>query len=149
MPGYKVHLLGAAAVSGAALFGLSYFHYFQPEPMEAAMLVAIALLAALFPDTDTASMGRHLYYGIMAFVDVVLMLNEEYKWAAILGFCAMLPAMGSHRGWTHTWWAMLAVPLPILLLPMLFYDYSWQYMAPYYLAAVVGYFSHLALDREF
>ncbi len=150
MPGYKTHLTGGAVVSGGALAGLLYLGYYEPEPLAAASLIAIAMMASLFPDVDTSSMGRKLFYAIMAFTDLVLIVNKHYEWAALLGLFAMLPAVGNHRGWTHTWWAMLVVPLPIMLIPLALYpDASWQEPAPYYAAAVLGYFSHLALDRKF
>jgi hypothetical protein len=44
---------------------------------------------------------------------------------------------------------MLLVPLPILILPIVFYDLPIQRPLPFYVAAVSGYFSHLALDRKF
>jgi membrane-bound metal-dependent hydrolase YbcI (DUF457 family) len=149
MPGYKTHMAGGAILVGGLLAGLAWLEYFRPDPLVFAALVATGTLAALFPDVDTSSRGRHFFYGIMAFVDVVLMLNGEYKWAAILGFFAMLPAIDNHRGWTHTWWAMLAVPLPILILPTIFYQVQITPLLPFYAAAVLGYLSHLALDRQF
>ncbi len=149
MPGYKVHLLGGGALAGAALGGVYWLEWYRPDPLIGAFLVAVALLASLFPDTDTNSKGRPFFYGVMAFTDVVLLANEEYKWAALLGLFAMLPAIGNHRGWTHTWWAMLAVPLPILLLPMVLFESPWQPLLPFYCAAILGYGSHLALDRQY
>ncbi|MGE4298652.1 MAG: metal-dependent hydrolase [Desulfovibrionaceae bacterium] len=147
MPGYKAHIITAGAVAGGSLYGLAYFDYFHADPMVMAVLVAICLMAALFPDVDTCSVGRKLFYGLLAGTDVVLMVNGEYEWAAILGFFAMLPAIDNHRGWTHTWWGALLVPLPIIALPMFFYKFDWQPLLPFYVAAVVGYFSHLALDK--
>lgn len=117
--------------------------------MHAAALAATCLLASLFPDVDTSSKGRPVFYSMLAVLDLVLIVNEEYKWAAIVGLVAMLPALGNHRGWTHTWWAMLAVPLVLLAVPFVLFEFSWQRLAPFYAAAVLGYFSHLALDRQF
>jgi len=149
MPGYKIHVTGAALLAGGGLTALYMFGPWHPEPMEAAALVATCLLASLFPDVDTSSKGRPIFYSLLAALDLVLIVNEEYKWAAIVGLVAMLPAMGNHRGWTHTWWAMLAVPLLVLAVPFVFFEFDWQRLAPFYVAAVLGYFSHLALDRQF
>jgi len=44
---------------------------------------------------------------------------------------------------------MVVIPTPIVILPFLFYGISLSELAPFYLAAVAGYFSHLALDRKF
>jgi len=68
--------------------------------------------------------------------------------AAYLGLIAMLPIIGHHRGWTHAKWAILAVPLPILLLPYLYNQQNLPIAAIYYGAAVTGYFSHLLLDKK-
>ncbi len=118
-------------------------------PLLGAGLICISAMASLFPDVDTCSMARKFFYGILAILDVVLLINGYYKWAAIIGLAAMLPAVGDHRGWTHTWWAMLVVPGAILSVPLLLYKLPWEILVPYYIAAVIGYFSHLALDREF
>jgi membrane-bound metal-dependent hydrolase YbcI (DUF457 family) len=149
MPGYKAHIGGGIIIGGGCLAAANWFKVFQPEPETAIVLMVAALLGALFPDTDTDSRGQKLFYVSLVILDLVLMIQGRYKWAAILGFCAMLPAIGHHRGWTHTWWAMLTIPLPIILLPAIFYGTDPERLLPFYLAAVVGYFSHLLLDRKF
>ena len=149
MPGYKAHLAGGVLFGGGCLAAAVWFGVYRPDPETASALLLIALLGAMFPDTDTDSKGQNLFYGALVVMDLALMIQGRYRWAAILGFCAMLPAIGHHRGWTHTWWAMLLVPLPILLLPVIFYRISPADLLPFYLAGVAGYFSHLALDRKF
>jgi membrane-bound metal-dependent hydrolase YbcI (DUF457 family) len=59
----------------------------------------------------------------------------------------MLPILSRHRGWTHTWWAMLLVPSPLLILPYLHVPERPLVGLPFYGAAVVGYLSHLVVDR--
>jgi membrane-bound metal-dependent hydrolase YbcI (DUF457 family) len=149
LPGYKGHLAGGFVLGGGILGTLTWKGIHTPDPPAAVALMTICLLGALFPDTDTDSKGQNLFYLCLVILDLVLMAMEYFKWAAIVGFCAMLPAIGHHRGWTHTWLAMILVPLPIILLPAFFYGFSLKSLAPFYLAAVVGYFSHLLLDRKF
>ncbi|GFM33116.1 metal-dependent hydrolase [Desulfovibrio subterraneus] len=149
MPGYQAHMIAGAGMAGGIIGGATYMGWISTDPMSTAILVTIATLAALFPDCDTESKGQNFFYAIMAVTDIALIIYEHYKWASILGLFAMLPALGKHRGWTHTWWAMLLVPLPIMALPWVFFRTSWEETLPYYLAAVVGYLSHLILDREF
>lgn len=149
MPGYKGHLTGCTVVAGGALASLIYFNHINATPLTIAALFAVALMATMFPDTDTESKGQNFFYAIMAFVDVILIINKEYEWAALLGLFAMLPALGKHRGWTHTWWAMLVVPLPLIFLPMAFFQTPWEVTLPFYIAAVVGYGTHLVLDTLF
>jgi membrane-bound metal-dependent hydrolase YbcI (DUF457 family) len=136
-------------VGGGSLAAVLSSGVYRPELPTALTLLSISLLGALFPDTDTDSKGQNFFYTCLAILDLALMIKGHYRWAAIVGFCAMLPAVGHHRGWTHTWWAMILIPLPILILPGIFYKTPLRVMLPYYLAAVLGYFSHLALDRKF
>ncbi len=112
-------------------------------------LCCLVLIGALFPDVDTDSKGQGLMYSILAIIDIVLIVKGLYRWAAIVGFCALLPALGHHRGWTHTWWAMFLVPLPILILPVVLLHFQWFQTVPFYFVTVLGYFSHLVLDKIF
>jgi len=149
MPGYKGHIAGALTASGAALSGVWWLGLYRPGPQTLLMLAALAVLGALFPDVDTSSKGRCLYYGAAALADAAFIVAKQYKMAAVLGFCAILPAVGAHRGWTHTWWAGIMVPGAALLGAVTLLDVPWRTLIPYYLAAVLGYYSHLALDRTF
>jgi hypothetical protein len=149
MPGFKGHIAGSLAATGAVLGGAWWLRLYRPEPEVMALLAALAVLGALFPDVDTNSKGRHLYYGVAVIADAILILKGQYRYAALLGFCALLPAVGSHRGWTHTWWAGLIIPSPIILGPMMLLGLAWQALLPFYLAAVLGYYSHLMLDGTF
>ncbi|SDB30458.1 LexA-binding, inner membrane-associated putative hydrolase [Desulfonatronum thiosulfatophilum] len=149
MPGFKAHLFGGALFFGLVLTLVLWLGVYQPDHQTLMFLALIALLSALFPDVDTDSKGRVLFYGALLAVYLVLMIQGRFRLAAILGFCALLPAVGHHRGWTHSWWAMFLVPLPIIILPMVFYDRSLVSVVPFYLASVTGYCSHLALDRTF
>lgn len=149
MPGFKGHVAGALVTTGAVLGGAWWLKFYRPEPKTMAIMAALAVLGALFPDVDTNSKGRHLYYGAAVIADAALILKGQYRYAAILGFCALLPAIGSHRGWTHTWWAGLIIPSPVILAPMMLLGLPWQALAPYYVATVLGYYSHLLLDGTF
>lgn len=149
MPSYKVHITGAALLAAGALTALYTLGPYHLPPLHAAALTATCILASLFPDVDTSSKGRPVFYALLAGLDLVLIINQHYKWAAIAGLVAMLPALGNHRGWTHTWLAMLLAPLAVMALPLIFFQFSWLDILPYFIAAVLGYFSHLALDRTF
>ncbi len=148
MPGYKTHMFGALFTGAIVLAGLYWLGKAVPSIEMCLVLAVLVLLGGLFPDVDTDSKGQHLFYSALVVFDLYLIFTKQYKYAALLGFCGLLPALGPHRGWTHTIWAMALVPLPILLLPTFFYGTPWKTMLPYYLAFVLGYFSHLALDRE-
>ena len=150
MPDYRGHLAGGLffgimGVVGAILLGWLVF-----DPLLVSGLVGFCLLGALFPDVDTNSKGQNLYYAVFVVIDLVLIIRGQYVWAAWFGLFSMLPAVGTHRGWTHTWWAMLLVPLPILGIPFLMQaENTLSIFLPFYVAFATGYFSHLILDGKF
>jgi membrane-bound metal-dependent hydrolase YbcI (DUF457 family) len=111
------------------------------------VLVVLALLFGLWPDVDTTSKGQQVFYSIFFVTDVFLIVTEQFQAAAYLGLVALLPVLSRHRGWTHTWWAMLLIPSPLLILPYLHVPGRPFVGLPFYGAAVIGYLSHLVVDR--
>lgn len=109
-------------------------------------LYVIAVLFGLWPDVDTNSKGQNIFFGLAFAADVLLILGGRLEAAAYLGLLAMTPIVGEHRGWTHTKWAMLLVPLPLALVPYLNMSQLLIPMLLVYGAAVAGYFSHLLFD---
>lgn len=150
MPGYKGHLNGGL-ISGALVIVVAVvMGYLSRDPLQLAGLMGFCLLGALFPDIDTDSKGQNLFYTGLIIIDGILIYKHHYRWAAWVGLIAMLPALGHHRGWTHTWWAMLIVPLPIVIIPYLFFNGDGVHIFKnFYVAFTLGYFSHLLLDRKF
>jgi membrane-bound metal-dependent hydrolase YbcI (DUF457 family) len=149
MPGYKTHIAGGAVFGAGAVFAAVTFLDAPFAPQTMALLVGVATVAALLPDIDTDSKGQNLFYGLLIAFDCWLLAKGEYRWAALVGLMAMLPAVGHHRGWTHTWWAAGLLPLPIVIIPHFLFGLPMEAMIPFYLAAVVGIVSHLILDRQF
>lgn len=150
MPGYKGHLNGGLVIGATLLGGAILMGYLALNFLQLAGLLGFCLLGALFPDIDTDSKGQNLFYGILVVIDGFMIYQKLYLAAAWVGLIAMLPALGHHRGWTHTWWAMLVVPLPIIIAPYLLFEKDFQNISlRFYLAFAAGYFSHLLLDREF
>lgn len=155
MAGYKGHLVGATLFVGAYLVLLGYVlsvdaAYRQFSALEQVgyplLIVALALLFGLWPDVDTDSKGQSVFYFIFFLADLFLIATEQFRAAAYLGLVALLLVLSRHRGWTHTWWAMLLVPAPLLLLPYLHVPDRPLVGLPFYGAAVVGYLSHLVVD---
>ena len=102
---------------------------------------------SVWPDIDIKSYGQKFFYIIFFLADLFFIINEEYKIAAYFGLIIILPILAKHRGWTHSIPAMILIPSPLLLYPVIIQgdiDISGIY---YYAAAVTGYFSHLVLDR--
>jgi membrane-bound metal-dependent hydrolase YbcI (DUF457 family) len=155
MAGYKGHL------AGATLFGIGYvallgyvftvdaayrqFSFVERIGYPLALLV-LALLFGLWPDVDTNSKGQQVFYSMFFVADLFLIVTERFKAAAYLGLVALLPVLSRHRGWTHTWWAMLLIPSPLLILPYLHVPERPLVGLPFYGAAVAGYLSHLVVD---
>ena len=110
------------------------------------VLGGLCLMFGLWPDVDTNSVGQDIFYTLFFLVDVILIATRHFEEAAYLGLFAILPVLGKHRGWTHTWWAMLLIPSPLLILPYLFFPERPLWGLPFYGAAVIGYFSHLFMD---
>lgn len=154
MANWKGHVAGGIVFGAAYAAALSYapiqqyaeqIHLLNDWQAMAAILV-LSTLFALFPDVDTNSKGQNIFYGLALTVDVLLIASGNLQAAAYLGLVAMLPVVGKHRGWTHSKWAMVLIPLPILVVPYLYSQQALNIAAVYYGACVAGYFSHLLLD---
>ena len=146
---YKGHIVGGIISFVLLIGGWLYFLDTKFSLPNILIMLGIVILFALFPDVDTNSKGQYIFYGMILIGDIFFLAIKEYKIAAIIGFLALLPIVGKHRGWTHTIWAMVAVPLPLVILPYYVLGLDLKASMPYYLAAVSGYFSHLLLDRKF
>lgn len=154
MPGYKGHIAGALIVNAAYVGGvkllasdtLSKAGITLEDWQLLVGLFVVAVLFGLWPDIDTNSKGQNIFFGIAFIADILLIVTGRFEAAAYLGLLAMTPIIGKHRGWTHSKVAMLAVPLPILLVPYLYNQNLLPIAAIIYGAAVLGYFSHLLLD---
>lgn len=164
MAGYKGHLAAGAIVGGCVgggavaapvgnwlppslLNSLPYWNVSTPSQLAlGGSLAATSLLFSLLPDADTDSKGQRLFGALMISVLTLLISLEWFREAAIIGLMGAIPMACRHRGWTHTWGAMLIIPSPLLLLPYLNMPDAPLLGLPYYVAAVVGYMSHLALD---
>lgn len=154
MANYKGHLAGGALFGGIFYAAIAYLPI-QRLAETAGLLqdwqaifaiFVIAMLFGLFPDVDTNSKAQDLFFAIVFPLDILLLATDKIQAAAYLGFIAMLPVIGKHRGWTHKRWAMLIVPLPILLIPYIYNEHILPISTIYYGAAVAGYFSHLLFD---
>lgn len=156
MANYKGHIAGAVAVTTVYVLGMSFL---PGELLEktggilsdwqlVAGMYVVAMLMGLWPDIDTNSKGQDIFFGTAFLFDILLISQGYLEAAAYLGLLAMTPIIGKHRGWTHSRWAMVLVPLPIVVVP---YINDTSILATYlifYGAAVAGYFSHLLLDGK-
>jgi len=154
MANYKGHVVGGLVVSGvyAAILSSTPIQRFAETAnllhswQALAAVCVIGVLFGLFPDVDTNSKAQDIFFWIVFLLDILLLATGNIQAAAYLGLIAMLPIIGHHRGWTHSKWAMILVPLPILLIPYVYNHDMLPLSAMYYGAAVAGYFSHLLFD---
>lgn len=152
MPGYKGHISFAVVFGLILIVGLGTTSLAKAMSLSLQLSTALgvlwlAVLFALFPDIDIKSAGQKLFYRLFFVLDIGLIIAEKYKESALLGLLIIIPILSRHRGWTHTIFAMLLIPLPILLLPMYYTkNYYNTEGLPFYLGAVAGYFSHLVAD---
>ncbi len=153
MAGYRGH------TAGGIVLGLAYVAtVFIASPISrtsmgrldpwqlACVLIVVSVLFALWPDIDTNSKGQDIFYGAAFSLDVALIALGYLEAAAYFGLLAMTPIVGKHRGWTHSRVAMFLIPLPILLVTVLYKPSALNLALLVYGAAFVGYFSHLLLD---
>ncbi len=154
MANYKGHIAGglvvgvvySLAMTAVPVEYLAEYAKLLDDWQALAAVFVIAMLFALFPDVDTNSKAQDIFFWLIFIVDVLLIWNGYFVAAAFLGLIAMLPILTHHRGWTHAKWAMIVVPLPIVLVPLLYSEKLLPIAVVYYGAAVTGYFSHLLLD---
>lgn len=154
MANYKGHIVGgfvftagyAAAINFLPLARFAKYAGIFSQWQAVLAVFIIGILFALFPDVDTNSKAQDIFFGIVFPLNIILIWQGMIQAAAYLGLISMLPIIGHHRGWTHKRWAMFVVPLPILLVPYLYKQEILPASIIFYLAAVVGYFSHLFLD---
>ncbi|MBL0332717.1 MAG: metal-dependent hydrolase [Chlorobiota bacterium] len=152
MPGYKNHISFAVVFALILIVGSTTTAYANSMSLPLKLSTAIgvvwlAVLFSLFPDIDIKSKGQLLFYRLFFVLDLILIILEMNKEAALLGFLTLLPIVSRHRSWTHSVFAMILIPLPILLLPM-YYAKNYHNLEglPFYLGSVAGYFSHLVAD---
>lgn len=155
MANFRGHIAGAGVFFTGYLALIAYVYsinaaYQQFSALELLIyplaLFALTLAFGLWPDVDTNSKGQNFFYALFLGVDLFLIATEHYKEAAFLGLFALLPIVGKHRGWTHSWWAMVLIPSPLLVLPYMMFPERPLIGVPFYGAAVVGYLSHLFMD---
>ncbi len=160
---YRAHL--AAGVAGGAAAAVAARGSGAAPTLEGQIGVfGLFVVFSLLPDLDTASVTQRWFYRCMLVFLVTLLAQGRVEEAAFAGAAATLPLVHRHRGWMHTPWAAVLVPLGGVLL----WDLYWRTLRPgdvlsgatlagfvmdvmarrgLFLAAMVGgYLLHLAVD---
>ena len=145
---YKWHIIGGAIAYSCILLGLSVMS-FSISLENSILWFFISIFGALFPDIDTQSKIRRLIYGkrLFVFFAILLLLKTSSIILIFLTFLAILPFIAKHRGFFHS--IFLLVGLPITLSITL----SWYYPAQTYVIIttsiffITGALSHVLLDK--
>ena|SRR3990167_8127890 len=143
--GYVEHTIFAVLVYGLFVAAINWFGV-DLSNLEYLVTFGLMIIAALFPDTDTNSKGQDIFYTFFVLLDLYLIITKQWQEAAILGFIAMWPVVSKHRGWTHSVLAAFILPLPLLFPEFLKVPIVLTGSVAYS-ATVVGYLSHIFLDR--
>ena len=125
-------------------------------------LFMTSLFMALFPDLDVQSVSQRWFFRIVFLLMAIMHFSGRHDLFVIVAFCAILPVLHQHRGWTHwkiTPWA-IAVFLAIVQEYFLSQNRSiggfswgnvWELLERYWLfvvACVAGHYMHLLLDAR-
>ena len=95
------HIVGGIAIWLVSAYLLR--QYISSFPVLSLFFVC-AVAGSLFPDIDVKSKGQKLFYGIMAPAYIFLFTQDQYALCFLVGLCALLPIMCTHRGLFHRWW---------------------------------------------
>ncbi|MDH5750939.1 MAG: hypothetical protein OEZ59_00800 [Deltaproteobacteria bacterium] len=157
---------GVALASGYARPDSGALAEFLTDPLAPgdvrtlAGVAATAWFMALFPDLDVASVPQRWFLRGMFALLVVCFVAGRMELFAVLAFAALLPLLHQHRGWSHHPTAPFAISFLLALVhewlrsrSAWMLGFSWDNIAAvltgywmYVLAAVLGHYTHLALD---
>ena len=145
---YKWHIIGGAIAYSFVLLGISVMSL-SISLDNTILWLFISIFGALFPDIDTQSKIRRLIYGKWLFVlfGILILLKTSSMVLIFLTFLAILPFVAKHRGFFHS--IFLLVGLPIILAITL----SWYYPTQAYVIItssiffIAGALSHVLLDK--
>ena len=144
MPGYRGHIFIALLFCGF----LYLFPFWMPLPLPGKIAcAAICVFFGLWPDVDTKSKGQSIFLILFFAANALLIYRQDYQRAAYLGLLIVLPLCSRHRGWTHSITAMILIPGALYLAFVHYLNTTPTDLFPYFLAALLGYGSHLVADR--
>jgi hypothetical protein len=100
------HLMGGLATWLACTY---IFHVKIDSPLLYGVTLGCVLAGSLLPDIDVQSKGRKLFYGLMAPAYLLLFAKGKLVLCFLVGLCAILPVLSTHRGIFHRWWFLLTL----------------------------------------
>lgn len=135
----------AGVVASLGIFGASIAYGMSHE--NAGIAAGCTLAFSLFPDIDIKSTPSKIFYWCVAIVLGYCYYAKEHAIGNLIGLISILPQLTRHRGILHH-------PLTAFVLPFgIFYLYylkiiTLEFASHLYLGSVVGYLTHLFMDRK-
>ena len=125
-------------------------------------LFMTTLFMALFPDLDIQSVSQRWFFRIVFVLMGIMHFSGRYDLFVIVAFCAILPVLHQHRGWTH--WKITPWAIAVFLATVQEYfhaqqrsygGFAWgnvlELLERYWIfvvACVAGHYMHLFLDAR-
>lgn len=162
---FKGHITGGL-ISGTILATATFIGNGSSglfDPLKSVFSVyGITVFFSLFPDVDISSIGQRWFYRAVFILLLYLGYQKYYEIATLASIIAITPILGHHRGWTHSYFPALLIPLLIASL----YEYSltknhfftgesllriYKHMRNHQwliTACIIGWYTHLFLDCQ-
>ena len=146
MPNYKGHLVGGGIAWGLMMYGVRDLHPTWIASME---WLGWCLFGSLFPDIDTHSKGRKIFYYAVTCGLIYFLMAGKLQSFIILSMVSVIPFFVRHRGIFHRiWFLALCCVVPWWYVKTTFPSYivpaQWSVL---FFGA--GALSHLLLDFGF
>lgn len=127
---------------------LVYFSIIKFDLNKIFIWFAISLLFNYIPEID-ANSGISLFIYYLFFIGIIVLIYyKKYTYSSYLGLLIAIPVIGAHPSWNHKWFSAILLPLPIIILTYFYYNgFKPQLFLPLYIAAVLGYLTHLIVDK--
>lgn len=146
MSAFKGHIYTGLATGIGISFANSFYQNFLSIDSNFYLILCIfSMLGSIFPDVDTASTSRKIIYFILLSLIIFFLYNSMLMYSGLIGLFAILPALGKHRGWTHSIFGLVFVTFCVgFCISNIGFPQSYIIASSIYFA--FGYLSHLVLD---
>ena len=125
-------------------------------------LFTTTLFLALFPDLDVQSVSQRWFFRIVFVLMAIMHFSGRHDLFIIVAFCAILPVLHQHRGWTHWKITPWLIALFLAIVQEYFHaqqrsygGFAWgnvlELLERYWIfvvACVAGHYMHLFLDAR-
>ena len=125
-------------------------------------LFTTTLFMALFPDLDVQSVSQRWFFRIVFVLMAIMHFSGRHDLFIIVAFCAILPLLHQHRGWTHWKITPWLIALFLAIVQEYFHaqqrnfgGFAWgnvlELLERYWIfvvACVAGHYMHLFLDAR-